>query len=220
MKTQLLEGNNRELKPRNMTMLLRRGSVVRSQAALLPQTDHSTGGHVKLNSKSRRWGDRVGLSAAFLCNGAQTEEKRVTLSSGGRYKMFGRLLWRRCVCVCMGGRRLQQVSDDVIMRALTSWWSRRPASWVGRRCADRPGWGSRQRSPPTGWCTGHPRTWPSVSPRHTGQKHNNTGREKKVRSERWVTLVKCRVQNVILVLIKTLQLLFKGTVNTEVKFHR
>lgn len=32
----------------------RGGIVVRSQAALIPQTDHSTGGHAKLNSKTRR----------------------------------------------------------------------------------------------------------------------------------------------------------------------
>lgn len=30
------------------------GIVVRSQAALIPQTDHSTGGHAKLNSKTGR----------------------------------------------------------------------------------------------------------------------------------------------------------------------
>lgn len=50
---------------------------------------------------------------------------------------------------------------------LTSWWSRRPAFWAGRRCAGQPGWGSQQRFQQTDWCTERPHTWPSVSPEHT-----------------------------------------------------
>lgn len=59
-------------------------------------------------------------------------------------------------------------------RELTSWWSRRPAFWVGRRCAGRPRWGSRRRFPQTGWCTARPHTWPSVFPERTGKNRRGT----------------------------------------------
>lgn len=42
----------------------------------------------------------MGLSTAFLCNGAQMEEKRVTQSSGGRDNMFG----GEGLCVFVRGR--------------------------------------------------------------------------------------------------------------------